>query len=177
MTDTYPNARTIAVVADCHIHPPRIAFPDAALAAMAGVDLIVTLGDMGETSGLDQLAAIAPVVGVLGEDDQPDPRTAPKARVIEAGGLRFGCVFDPVVNGLAARKEPFAWVLDAEAAETGLFGGQIDMLLHASTHVAEVFADGRAVNPGSLTLPSDGQRAFAIIEIAGGKAAARIVRV
>jgi len=75
MTDTYPNARTIAVVADCHIHPPRIAFPEAALEAMSGADLIVTLGDMGETSGLDQLAAIAPVVGVLGGDDQPIPVT------------------------------------------------------------------------------------------------------
>jgi putative phosphoesterase len=177
MTETYPNARTLAVVADCHIHPPRVAFPEGALEAMKGCDLIITLGDMGETSGLEQLAAIAPVLGVLGADDQPDPRTAPKARVVEAGGLRFGCVFDPVVNGLAATKEPFAWAPDSEAAETWLFGGGIDVLLHASTHIAAVEPDGRAVNPGSLTLPSDGQGAFALIEIAGGKAAARIVRV
>jgi hypothetical protein len=51
------EVRKVAVLADCHIHPGRC--PDwtpAALAAIGDVDLIVTLGDMGEVAGLDRLA-------------------------------------------------------------------------------------------------------------------------
>ena len=47
------SARRIAVLADCHIHPgggPE--FPPGVLEALAGVDLIVTLGDMGEAAAL-----------------------------------------------------------------------------------------------------------------------------
>ncbi len=96
MTDTI-HARAIVVLGDCHIHPAKgVDWPLAALDAFEGADLFVTLGDMGERAGLDTLARLAPVIGVHGRDDEDDPRTAAKLRVLEAGGLRIGCVFDPV---------------------------------------------------------------------------------
>jgi putative phosphoesterase len=174
------DPHTIAVLADCHIHPPKIIWPEAALAALKGVDLIVALGDMGESVGLDALEAIAPLLAVQGEDDQPDPRRAEAARVLEAGGLRLGCVFNPVKHGLATSAAPFERAAGAEAAETRLFGGPVDVLLCASTHVAakNEVAGRLVVDPGSLTLPGDGEPggSFALLTLDGGRCEARIVR-
>src|SRR5579871_4025915 len=81
MTDAKPtvwpfDGTHVAVLADCHIHPGGgPAFPPALFAAIEGADLIVTLGDMGEAAGLDQLSEMAPVIGCRGQDDSDDPRT------------------------------------------------------------------------------------------------------
>src|SRR3954469_127099 len=97
------DAVTLAVIADCHIHPgggPE--FPPAVLAALEDVHLIVVLGDMGESAGLDQLEAIATVVGVRGQDDaEDDPRTVDGALVLKVGRHTFGCIFDATAAGLA----------------------------------------------------------------------------
>ena len=109
MTDAI-HARAIVVLGDCHIHPTKgIDWPPLALDAFNGADLFVTLGDMGERAGLDALTRLAPVIGVHGRDDEDDPRTAPALRVLEAGGLRIGCVFDPVEAGVALQAEPPVW--------------------------------------------------------------------
>ncbi len=166
------DPRTIAVLADCHNHPPKIDWPPAALAALAGVDLIVTLGDMGERSGLEALAAIAPVTGVRGQDDQDDPRTAEQVRRLEFGAVAIGCVFDPSRHGLAGG--------DAAAAKR-VFGGPIDVLLRASTHVAsQSRANGHLeVDPGSVTLPAEGEPSgsFALLRLDGDRCEAEIVRL
>jgi putative phosphoesterase len=171
------GARTIVVLADCHIHPARgLVWPQSALDAFKGAELIVTLGDMGERSGLDALAAIAPVLGVVGRDDEADPRTAPKSRVLAAHGTRIGCVFDAAEAGLAALGEAPS---DADAMAR-LFGAPVDVLLWASTHVPSLArVDGRLqVNPGSVTLPGDGApRAFARLVLGDGAAEAEIVRL
>ena len=151
----------IAVLADCHIHEGGPQFPAALFDKLAGVDLIVTLGDMGEASGLDQLAAIAPVVGVRGQDDSDDPRTANSALLLTAGGLDIGCVFDAAAAGLATSSDPFAAAPEFDSAAIAAFGRPIRFLLYASTHKA---APGRcgeaglAANPGSAVLPADGAR-------------------
>lgn len=174
-------ARTIAVLADCHIHPGG--GPDwtpAALDALRGVDLILTLGDMGEAAGLDRLAEIAPLLGVRGLDDSDDPRTAPRLRAFQAGEVLIGCVFDPVASGLSATKDPLTIVDDWKAADAA-FGGTLDVLLYASTHKAAVsdVAGRLTINPGSMTLP-DGNTAtgdFAKLKIEGGRPSAEIVAV
>ncbi|WP_332771546.1 metallophosphoesterase family protein [Phenylobacterium sp.] len=147
----------VAVLADCHIHPgggpdwtPQI------LEALAGVDLIVTLGDMGEAAGLDRLAQIAPVLGVRGQDDSDDPRTAQQVRVLQLGTTRLGCVFDPVAAGLASSVDPFTPDFNFRPKCRELFGGEITALLYASTHTPQSswFPGCMALNPGSATLPT-----------------------
>src|SRR5258708_33735721 len=109
MTDAI-HARAIVVLGDCHIHPAKgVDWPPWALDAFKGADLFVTLGDMGEKTGLDTLARLAPVIGVRGRDDEDDPRTAPTLRVLEAGGLRIRCVFAPVRAGVALQAGPPGW--------------------------------------------------------------------
>ena len=174
----------VAVLADCHIHPgggPN--WTPAILDALAGVDLILTLGDMGEASGLDRLAEIAPVLGVAGRDDEGDPRTAFPHRVFETIGLRIGCVFDPVEAGLAASLDPFTPSDQWASRHTQMFAGRVDVLLCASTHKAAFESVGPVlvINPGSATLPESGEDGapgtFVVLELDGGGAQGRLVQV
>jgi predicted phosphodiesterase len=152
----------IAVLADCHIHPGGgPAFPDALLEALSSedVDVIVTLGDMGEAAGLDQLAEIAPVIGVRGVDDSDDPRTNQKFLRLKTERYDLGCVFDAKAAGLAQSVDPFDQAADFAALSKRLFGVYVDVLLHASTHKAEeghLGPRGAALNPGSAVLPAEG---------------------
>lgn len=163
------DAGIIAVLADCHIHPgggPE--FPPHVLAALADAHLIVALGDMGEAAGLDQLEAITTVVGVRDQDDADDPRTDTQALVIETGGFRFGCVFDATAAGLATASDPFAAAPDFAATAQALFGGPVDLVLHAGTHrpATDMVGDVRLLNPGSANLPAErAPPAFGRIEV------------
>ncbi len=155
------EATRVAVLADCHIHPGGgPAFPSALFEALAGADLIVTLGDMGEAAGLDQLAEIAPVVGVRGADDSDDPRTNQQTLVLTSGGQAIGCLFDATAAGLATASEPFTPAADFHSVAERIFGRKIDVLLHASTHKAEASGvEGcRVFNPGSAVLPAGGSQ-------------------
>ncbi|HEY8002776.1 MAG TPA: metallophosphoesterase family protein [Phenylobacterium sp.] len=152
----------MAVLADCHIHPNGgPAFPNVLLDALAAedVDLIVTLGDMGEAAGLDQLADIAPVIGVRGQDDSDDPRTDQKYLRLTTGRYDLGCVFDAKAAGLATTVHPFDQASDFGEVSRRLFGVYVDVLLHASTHKAEEGSlgwRGSALNPGSAVLRAEG---------------------
>ncbi|WP_297693777.1 metallophosphoesterase family protein [Phenylobacterium sp.] len=172
-------ARTVAVLADCHIHPgggPD--WTDPVLRAVEGCDLILTLGDMGESAGLDRLAQIAPVVGVAGADDRPDPRTSPRLRRLQIGGLALGCVFDAQAAGLAASADPFQPAADFPQALARAFGGPVEALLYASTHkpAAAEFGGVWAVNPGSALLPGEGAKpTFARLSVDAGRLRPEIV--
>ncbi|WP_304190881.1 metallophosphoesterase family protein [Phenylobacterium aquaticum] len=151
----------LAVLADCHIHAGGPQFPPALFPRLQGVDLIITLGDMGERAGLDQLQEIAPVLGVRGGDDEDDLRTHHAARVLTGSGYRIGCVFDAQATGLAQACDPFVAAAGAAQACQRLFGGPVDILLHASTHrpdEARFGPRGSALNPGSAILPAEGAK-------------------
>jgi putative phosphoesterase len=169
----------VVVLADCHIHPGGgPTFPPVLFDSLAGSDLIVTLGDMGEAAGLDQLAEIAPVIGVRGADDSDDPRTDSPVLVLTSGGLALGCVFDATKVGLAISSYPFVPAADFEAVAERLFGRRIDLLLHASTHRGEASNAGDCLvfNPGSAVLPAEGCPAtFAALNLADGALEGRLV--
>lgn len=151
----------IAVLADCHIHKGRSTFPAALFPRLQGADLIVTLGDMGERSGLDQLEEIAPILGVRGADDEDDLRTRRTVLTLEGDGYRIGCVFDARGAGLAEFVDPFVAMTGARRLCENLFGGAVDVLLHGGTHRPDEarFGAGSALNPGSAVMPAKGSRA------------------
>jgi putative phosphoesterase len=151
----------IAVLADCHIHEGGPQFPAALFPRLQGADLIVTLGDMGDRSGLDQLQEVAPVLGVRGEDDDDDIRTRRNVLALDGDGYRVGCVFDAKAAGLAAEVDPFVASDGAPQVCQQLFGGAVDILLYAATHRADEarFGRGSALNPGSAVLPAEGSKA------------------
>ncbi|HKC98011.1 MAG TPA: metallophosphoesterase family protein, partial [Methylomirabilota bacterium] len=80
----------VGVIADTH----GLLRPQA-LAALAGVDLIVHAGDIGSAAILDDLATIAPLVAVRGNNDRDRWAAALPERVTtEIGGARLHVVHD-----------------------------------------------------------------------------------
>jgi putative phosphoesterase len=179
LTSVHFEGTELAVLADCHIHAGGPQFPAVLFEKLAGVDLIVTLGDMGEASGLDQLAAIAPVVGVRGQDDSDNPRTQAKFLVLKSGRYDLGCVFDATSSRLATSSDPFVEAPDAAEVSKRLFGAHVDVLLHASTHKpeeAKFGPRGSALNPGSAVLPAEGSSpGFLVIKVTAQGCFGRIV--
>ncbi|CAN7600491.1 YfcE family phosphodiesterase [Phenylobacterium sp. LjRoot225] len=155
------SGTNVAVLADCHIHDGGPQFPAELFPRLQGADLIVTLGDMGDRSGLDQLEQIAPVLGVRGRDDADDIRTRRSELVLTDEGYRIGCVFDAKAVGLASSCDPFVEADGAAEVCRRLFGGPVDVLLHGGTHRADEArfgAKGSALNPGSAVLPAEGAK-------------------
>ena len=66
-----------------------------------------------------------------------------------------------VAAGLARENDPLLLASDAEAVAAHLFGGPVDVLLHAGAARADEvgFGKGHALNPGSATAPPEGERA------------------
>jgi putative phosphoesterase len=80
----------IGVVADTHVGEWVAELPDAVLAALAGVDVILHSGDITDLSLLDRLATVAPVVAVQGDHDRAAGIVLPRSRVVEIAGYRIG---------------------------------------------------------------------------------------
>jgi putative phosphoesterase len=79
----------LGLVSDTHVPQRCDALPPGLVEALRGVDLVLHAGDVGELWVLDQLAAIAPVVAVHGNDDTADAqRELPFQQVVVAGGAR-----------------------------------------------------------------------------------------
>lgn len=75
----------VGVISDTHglVRP-------AALAALAGSELVVHAGDVGSPEVLEALAAVAPVAAIRGNNDAGGwARALPETRVVEAGRARL----------------------------------------------------------------------------------------
>jgi putative phosphoesterase len=177
-----PQAR-IGLLADTHCHGAANDLPGSVLTAFRGIDLVLHLGDMGDAAVLDRLAAIAPAVATRGRDDpQNDDRIAPTVRVIEAGGLVVGAVFDLTDAGLAILDGDRLTVAGHTSNERleAVFGRRVDVVAFGATHRGMVASSGGVllVNPGSATLPAGGdERTVAILEVCEGVATVQVVRV
>jgi len=119
----------IGVISDTH----GLLRPQA-LAALAGSELILHVGDIGAPEVLEALEAIAPVAAVRGNNDtEPWAEALPETRVVEAGGLRFYLLHDLKTLAL----DPLAAGFDA------VLSG------HSHKPLAETRAGVLYLNPGS----------------------------
>jgi uncharacterized protein len=99
------NAKLIGVIADTH----ALLRPEA-VAALQGSDLIVHAGDIGNPRVLEGLRAIAPVVAVRGNMDEPWwAHSLQKSEVIQVAQTWFYVIhdlddldLDPVAAGFSA---------------------------------------------------------------------------
>ena len=84
------HGTVVGVISDTH----GLLRPEA-VAALASVDLIVHAGDIGSAALLDELAAIAPVVAVRGNNDRGRWAAAlPETVTTEVAGVRLHVVHD-----------------------------------------------------------------------------------
>jgi putative phosphoesterase len=191
------RARRIGLISDTHFMKPNGSdVPARLLKALEGLDLIVHLGHISSAASLDRLERVAPVLAVqtplddrlMGEALSAEikrGRTAGHTRVIEAGGLRIGCVHNlsagspkiSVVNNerLKFPAKPLKDVLQAK------LGTPVEVVAFANTH-AEIVACREGVlfvNPGSPNLPGGARQGrpgtIAVLEIDKGTAHVEIV--
>src|SRR2546422_8401633 len=119
----------VGVISDTH----GLLRPEA-VAALAGVDVIVHAGDIGSAAVLEALREIAPVIAVRGNNDRGAwARSIPETVTIEVGALRLHVVHD--VKTL--RGDPA--------------GRGIDVVIAGHSHRPSVDQRGRLLflNPGS----------------------------
>ena len=161
----------VAVLSDTHAPARWKGCPPAVAAHLQGADLILHAGDVCVARVLDELAAFAPVLAVLGNNDGPDVAAwgAPVTRTMDLDGLLVGMVHDagPFAGRAArlARRFPRAGLV--------VFGHSHIPMDAEGLHVPRIF------NPGS---PTDRRRqprgTMGVLEIADGALrSARIVPV
>jgi putative phosphoesterase len=136
---------TIGVIADTHINPNAGGrmLPEQVLDIFvrAGTGLIVHLGDVNTRSVLDDLAEIAPLMAVVGNNDDRDLQYLLKRTVrFTVGSFTFGAIHGD--GGKSARSEVIS-----------RFAGKVDCALFGHSHkpLIESVAGTVLLNPGSAT--------------------------
>ncbi|MDM0077590.1 metallophosphoesterase family protein [Variovorax sp. J2P1-59] len=149
----------IGLISDTHglLRPEALAF-------LQGCDHIVHGGDIGSQRILDDLAAIAPVTAVRGNNDTgPWAQAVPETALIDVGGLRLYAIhdladlrIDPAAEGIGVvvsghSHRPLAQMRgDVLYINPGSAGPRRFRLPIA---VAELLLDGDAVTPKIVELP------------------------
>ena len=166
----------VRVVLLSDTHAPRFwkGLPPAVAGHLEGADLVLHAGDVCVPSVLDELAALAPVRVVQGNNDGPEVAAwgAPETLEVELDGLRVAMVHD------AGAKQGRVARLQRRFPEA-------DLVVFGHSHIpldeAETFADGRhlrIVNPGS---PTDKRRqphrTLALLDVVDGRAEVRFVEL
>jgi putative phosphoesterase len=134
--------------------------------ALAGVELILHAGDVGDQDILDELALIAPVQAVLGNTDDPFALRLPRALDLTLGGLTVHVSHGHELG--RPQPEKVAAAYDA------------DVCIYGHTHMQKIARVGRqlVVNPGAA-----GARRFdllpsvARLTIADGVAEATLIEL
>jgi len=131
----------LAIVADTHLPRGARRLPEECMRRLADADLILHGGDFSTVAVLRELERFAPVVGVLGNNDEAGlAELLPERRVVEVEGARVGMVHD------AGRRA------GRNARLLRLFP-DCHAIVYAHSHIAEVTREGDVwiLNPGSPT--------------------------
>lgn len=146
----------IGLISDTHMPRRRHALPPAVFDVLAGVDLVIHAGDVGELWVLDQLSRIAPVAAVHGNDETPEAAAAlPFLMTLALDGRRVvvthGHNPDPAAEW-ASRADP-TW--DGKLRELAAHGTRhgAPMVIYGHMHVPGVaHVDGvTLINPGAIS--------------------------
>ena len=135
---------TIGVIADTHVYTgSRRVVPAGALRLFnrARIDLLVHLGDVNSRQVLEELAEIAPLIAVPGNNDDPELQfMLPETTRFTVGERSFG-----VLHGHGGRS--------ARSEAIRVFAGKVDCVLFGHSHMPllEKVDDTILFNPGSAT--------------------------
>ncbi|WP_334072806.1 MULTISPECIES: metallophosphoesterase family protein [Paenibacillus] len=137
----------IGVVSDTHMPKKGKMLPPALIAAFRHVDLIIHLGDWTSLMVYDQLAALAPVEGIAGNND-PIEIVARfgyrKILTLGPGRVRVGLTHGHLPEGRGTAREKAVRAFPNERLDAVLFGHSHKPLLER--------ANGMLLfNPGSPT--------------------------
>jgi putative phosphoesterase len=141
---TFEVPLTIGVVSDTHVWASgnrRLPREVLTLFERVRVDLVLHAGDINDSSVLETLAEVAPVIAVRGNNDAPDlQRALPLQDELRAGSQRIGLIHGH--GGKTARDVAF-----------GAFDSAIDLVVYGHSHIPRIERIGETIyfNPGSPT--------------------------
>lgn len=140
----------IGLISDTHITPKRGKLPEKIFEIFDGVDLILHAGDITVQDVLDDLSKIAPVIAVLGNNDNLDLE---KYELIEAQDKKI-----LLVHG--DKKDLY---------ESGLkYGADIVVSGHTHKPNHEIVNGMHLINPGSSNRPIKSNASVALLKIDDG---------
>jgi putative phosphoesterase len=153
-----PDPHLIGVISDTH-GLLRL----EAVKALAGVELIIHAGDIGNPQVLEALAQIAPVHAVQGNTDRGDWATdLPHSRVVEMGGVLLYVLHELFTLDLDPTAAGFAAVIYGHSHSP-----------HMERKNGVMYLNPGSAGPRRFTLPVS----LAIVEIQGHSLQARLIRL
>ncbi|WP_407376656.1 metallophosphoesterase [Methanobrevibacter sp.] len=158
----------IGLISDTHIPDRARVLPQNVLDAFGDVDLILHAGDLTSLKVIEELEMIAPVMAVQGNMDRAKGIDLPKAKVIEAEGLKIGLVHGEVYP----RADTQQLVYLAKELDC-------DILVSGHSHQPKIEkTDGvLLINPGSPIVPRLADRTVMILEVNNKEVDVEIIKV
>ncbi len=158
----------IGLISDTHIPDRAKELPQNVLEAFSNVDLIIHAGDLTSLDVIDKLEEIAPVMAVQGNMDRANGIDLPRAKVIEAEGLKIGIAHGEVYP----RADTQQLVYLAKELD-------VDILVTGHSHQPKIEkTDGvLLINPGSPIVPRLADRTVMLLEINNKEVDVEIVKI
>lgn len=158
----------IGLISDTHIPDRARVMPKNVIDAFGDVDLILHAGDLTSPKVIEELERIAPVMAVQGNMDRISGVDLPKARTIEAEGVKIGLVHGEVYP----RADTQQLVYLAKELD-------VDILVSGHSHQPKIEqTDGvLLINPGSPIVPRLADRTVMLLEIHDKEVDVEIVKV
>lgn len=158
----------IGLISDTHIPDRARILPQNVIDAFSDVDLILHAGDLTTPEAINELESIAPVMAVQGNMDRVNGIDLPKARVIEAEGLRIGLIHGEVYPRADTQQLLYlAKELDADILVSG----------HSHQPKIEQKEGILLLNPGSPVVPRLADRTVMLLEIKNKEVDVEIIKI
>lgn len=158
----------IGLISDTHIPDRARILPQKVLDAFGDVDLILHAGDLTTPKVLEELESIAPVMAVQGNMDRANRIDLPKARVIEAEGLRIGLIHGEVYPRADTQQLLYlAKELEADILVSG----------HSHQPKIEQKEGILLLNPGSPVVPRLADRTVMLLDINNKEVDVEIIKI
>lgn len=158
----------IGLISDTHIPDRARILPQNVIDAFEDVDLILHAGDLTSPRVIEELERIAPVMAVQGNMDRVNGIDLPKAKKLEAEGLKIGVVHGEVYP----RADTQQLVYLAKELD-------VDILVSGHSHQPKIEKkDGvLLINPGSPIVPRLADRTVMLLEINNKEVDVKIIKI
>jgi hypothetical protein len=158
----------IGLISDTHIPDRARVIPQNVIDAFSDVDLILHAGDLTSMEVIEELERIAPVMAVQGNMDRVNGINLPKAKTLEAEGVKIGLIHGEVYP----RADTQQLVYLAKELD-------VDILVSGHSHQPKIEqTDGvLLINPGSPIVPRLADRTVMLLEVHDKKVDVEIVKI
>ena len=158
----------IGLISDTHIPDRARIIPQNVIDAFSDVDLILHAGDLTSLDVIEELEQIAPVMAVQGNMDRINGINLPKAKTLEAEGVKIGLIHGEVYPRADTQQLVYL------AKELN-----VDILVSGHSHQPKIEQkDGvLLINPGSPIVPRLADRTVMLLEIHDKEVDVQIIKI